>query len=119
MGEAAPPPTPLLSFYAVQACFEEHRTINKNCLKQIVVIGLFKPFMQADRGATSAQPSCFIHLCKIASSIILPAKTDTIWTPSEPVLKRIYDEPEYLNEGACLRYKMKRKRHMRGCVEHI
>ena len=53
-GAAPPPPTPPpLSFYAVQACFEEHRTINKNCLKQIVVIGLFKPFMQADGGATS------------------------------------------------------------------
>ena len=52
-GGAAPPPNPPLSFYAVQACFEEHRTINKNCLKQIVVIGLFKPFMQADGGATS------------------------------------------------------------------
>ena len=99
-GGAAPPPTPPLSFffYAVQAWIEEHRTINKNCLKQIVVIGhiigLFKPFMQADGGATSAQPSCFIHLCKIASSIVLPAKTDPIWTLSEPVLKKIYAEPE-------------------------
>ena len=33
---APPPATPPHSFYAVQACFEEHRTINKNCLKQIV-----------------------------------------------------------------------------------
>ena len=47
-GGGYPPP-----FYAVQACFEEHRTINKSCLKQIVVIDLFESFMQADGGATS------------------------------------------------------------------
>ena len=37
-GGAAPPPTPPLSFYAVQACFQEHRTMNKNWFKHVGVI---------------------------------------------------------------------------------
>ena len=41
------PPNPTLSFYAVQACFQKHRTINKNCFKRIVVIDFVKSIMQA------------------------------------------------------------------------
>ena len=37
-GGAAPPPTPPLCFYAVQACFQEHRTMNKNWFKHVGVI---------------------------------------------------------------------------------
>ena len=44
-GGLRPPPTPALSFYAVQACFREHRTLNKTWFKHIVVIS--KPIMQA------------------------------------------------------------------------
>ena len=32
-GGLRPPPTPSLSFWAVQACFQEHRTMNKTCVK--------------------------------------------------------------------------------------
>ena len=35
-GGAAPPPTPSLSFQAVQACFQEHRTIKKNCVRHML-----------------------------------------------------------------------------------
>ena len=31
-----------LSFYAAQACFREHRTINTTCFKHIVLAELFK-----------------------------------------------------------------------------
>ena len=52
------PSTPPLSFYAVQACFQKHRTINKTCFTSIIVIELFKPIMLAVHlqtgGATSA-----------------------------------------------------------------
>ena len=30
------------------------------------------------------------------------------------MIKKIYDEPEQPNEGACLRYKMNRSRQVRG-----
>ena len=42
-------------------------------------------------------------------------------SPHEGAVFKIYDEPKSPNEGggACLRYMMNRKRHMRGCVEHI
>ena len=33
--------------------------------------------------------SNFIELSKVASSIILPAKTEPIWTLSEPVIKTL------------------------------
>ena len=83
-------PTPPLSFYAVQACFKKHRTINKNWFKHIVVIQLFKPIMHAvyvQMGGYGPQPPHFFDLYKTTSSIILSAKTEAIWTLSEPVIK--------------------------------
>ena len=137
---APPPPNPPLSFYAAQACFQEHRIINTTCFTSIIVLELFKPITLAvhlrtagvcNWGGGGLRPtptpplfilrlqicfqehgtinqncfknqSCrqmggyishFLNLCKIASSIILPAETETIWTLSEPVIKKIYDEP--------------------------
>ena len=85
--EAAPPPhSPRFSFHAVQICFQEHRTINQNCFKN--------PSCRQMGGLHPTQLSRFLSLCKNASSIILPAKTEPIWTLSEPVIKKIYDEPE-------------------------
>ena len=136
-------PNQPLSFCAVQACFQEHRTISKTGFTRTTVVELFNPIMlavpwrtagvcnwgggaaphpnspafhftpadlfsrtwyhqpelfqksimQADGGLHPAQLSHFANLCKIASSIILPAKTEPIWTLSEPVIKKIYDEP--------------------------
>ena len=58
-GWAAPPQSPQLSFYAAQACFQKHRTINTACFTSITVLELNfqthhagSPF--ANRGATSA-----------------------------------------------------------------
>ena len=67
-GVCAPPLTPRAFFYAVHACFQEHRTMNKNCFKHIEVIDLFKAHhaccLFANGGATSPE---------------------AIWTLSEPV----------------------------------
>ena len=46
-GGAAPPQSPQLSFYAAQACFQKHRTINTACFTSITVLELFKPIMLA------------------------------------------------------------------------
>ena len=58
-GGAAPHPTPMLSFCAVQACFQEHRTMNKDWFKHIEVIDLFKSHhacsLFANGGATSPE----------------------------------------------------------------
>ena len=35
-GVAPPPPNPPLSFQAVQACFQEHGTIKKNCVRHML-----------------------------------------------------------------------------------
>ena len=75
-------PTPRLSFYAVQAFFQEHCIINKTCFARIIVIDLFKYHragsLFANGGATSPQPPFSFKLCKATSSIILPAKTEPI-----------------------------------------
>ena len=47
MGGAAPPPTPPAFFCAMQAGFQENRTINKNCVKHVVVMAVFKVIIQA------------------------------------------------------------------------
>ena len=67
-GGPAPPPTPLLSFYAVPACFQEHRTMNKNWFKHIEVIDLFKNHHARSLFANGAA-----------------ASPEAIWTLSEPV----------------------------------
>ena len=67
-GGACPPPTPLLSFYAVPACFQEHRTMNKNWFKHIEVIDLFKNHHARSLFANGAATS-----------------PEAIWTLSEPV----------------------------------
>ena len=41
-GGAACAPQPPLSFSAVQACFHEHRTMNKTCIKHKTVLELLK-----------------------------------------------------------------------------
>ena len=66
-GLRIPPQLPRFSFYAVQICCQEHRTINQNCFK--------KPSCRQMGGLHPPQLSRFLNLCKIASSIILPAKT--------------------------------------------
>ena len=82
MGGAAPPQSPL-SFYAVQACFQKHRTINTTCFTSIIVLELFKPIMLAVHlqkgGLRPPQPSHFFKLYKATASIILLAKTEPIW----------------------------------------
>ena len=40
-GGSAPLPTPPLLVCAMQAVFQENRTINKNCVKHVVVMALF------------------------------------------------------------------------------
>ena len=46
-GGSAPPQSPPLSFYAAQACFQKHRTINTTCFTSIIVLELFKPITLA------------------------------------------------------------------------
>ena len=76
------PQLPRFCFYAVQICFKN-------------IVPSTRTVSKIHQGATSPPPlSRFLNLCKIASSIILPAKTEPIWTLSEPVIKKIYGEPE-------------------------
>ena len=90
-GGAAPPQSPQLSFYAAQACFQKHRTINTACFTSITVLELFKPIMLAVHlqtgGLRPPQPPHFFKLYKATASIILSAKTEPIWPLSEPVIK--------------------------------
>ena len=41
MGVAVPPPNHPLFFNSMQAGFQEKRTINKNCVKHVVVMAFF------------------------------------------------------------------------------
>ena len=90
-GGLRPPPTPQFSFYAVQACFQEHRTISKTGFTRTTVIELFNPTTLAvhlrTTGLRPPQPPHFFKLYKATSSIILPAKTEPIWPLSERVIK--------------------------------
>ena len=74
-----PPPSPPLFFLrrADLLCFQEHRTINQNCFKNPLC-------RQMGDVAPPPQLSRFLNLCKIVSSIILPPKTEPIWTLSDP-----------------------------------
>ena len=53
------PPTPRLSFQAVQACCQEHRTMNKTCIKHKTVLELFKAH---PNGVLFAKRGCVIVL---------------------------------------------------------
>ena len=56
-GGLRPPPTPPLSFYAVQACFQEHRTLNKTCIKHETVL---EPVKTHHKGSLFAEGGCVI-----------------------------------------------------------
>ena len=72
-GGAAAPPTPgLAKTEAIWTFFTPHAG------------SLF-----ANGGLRLPQPPRFFKLCKKTSSIILPAKTEPIWTLSEPVIKTL------------------------------
>ena len=88
----SPPQTPRFSFYAVQACFQEHRTISKTGFTRTTVIELFNPVMLAvhlrTAGLRPPQPPHFFKLYKATSSIMLPQpKPEPIWPFSERVIK--------------------------------
>ena len=91
-GGSAPAQPPQL-FYAMQAGFQEHRAINTNCVKHVVVTEFVKGhhtcILFANAGCISPNPRIIFQLCKIASSIILPAKTEPVWTFSAPVIKGV------------------------------
>ena len=68
------PPHSRLSFYAVQACFQEHRTINTTRFTRIIVIDLFKSHRASSLFANGGgYVRAFSKLCQNTSSIILPA----------------------------------------------
>ena len=61
-GGLRPPPTPLpprLSFQAVQACVQEHHTMNKTCTKHKTVLELFTAHLT---GILFAKAGCVIVL---------------------------------------------------------
>ena len=107
---AAPPPPPISPAFLFTPC----RFAFKNVVPSTRTVS--KTHHAGRWGAAFPPPNsrAFEKMCKIVSSIILPAKTEPIWTLSEPVIKKIYNEPEQPNEGACLRYKMNRSRQVRG-----
>ena len=89
MGGAAGPPNPPLFFCAMQAVFQENRTINTNfstrsCYVVFNILSNHTRCLFANEVLRSRQhPRVIFKLCKIAAAIILATKTKPIWTPSE------------------------------------
>ena len=63
--------------------------MNKTCTKHRIVLELFNFHLQDILFPIEEVRPGFFKLGKVASSIILPAKTEPIWTLSEPVIKTL------------------------------
>ena len=74
---------------AVQVCFQKHHTMNKTCTKLRIVLEFFEDSSSRHSVSKLGGTSRLIKLSKVASSIILPAKTEPIWTLPEPVIKTL------------------------------
>ena len=95
MGGLLRPPTPPPAFFLRRAGFLS-RTLHHqqdllrahNCYRPVQTPSCRQSICK--RGSyVPPQPPCFFKLCKATSSIILPAKTEPIWTLSEPMTKRL------------------------------
>ena len=75
-----------LFLYAVQICFQEHRTINQNCFK-IHHAGRWGGYIPPNsRAFLICARSLQVSSCQL--------RQNPICTLSEPVIKNIYDGPE-------------------------
>ena len=95
-GGGCAPPTPPVSFYAVQAFFQEHCIINKTCFARIIVIDLFKYHpagsLFANGGATSPPTPVFFQAVQGHIKYHPASQNRTHMDPeslSEPMTKRL------------------------------
>ena len=93
-GGLHPPSKPPVSFYAVQAFFQEHCIINKTCIARIFVIHVFKYHRAGSLfanwgGDVPPNPRAFLSCARPRQVSSCQQNRTHIWTLSEPMTKRL------------------------------